>query len=147
MRAKAGLCLSGLVVVGFGLGAGPQVRAAPRFAVAVVGDAIKVRPSDHPPGPTFATLVAARNETRAFQIVVEAGARRLARLRVTVARPLVGPGGARLGASSLRVYREAYIRLVHRSDPEGAAGLWPDALIPTVDRYFGERRNAFPVNV
>ncbi|MFL5822693.1 MAG: hypothetical protein ACJ764_04555 [Solirubrobacteraceae bacterium] len=131
-----------------GLGSpGVRGRGSAAYSLSVVGDAAKVRPSDHPSGPGAATLVAARNETRAFQTVVGARAARLSGLRVTVARPLVGPRGRRLGASSLSIYRESYIKLSRRSDPEGGMGRWPDALIPTVDRYFGERRHAFPVDV
>jgi Domain of unknown function (DUF4091) len=140
------------VVASLGLWAGagfgaPARWASPPFSVSVLGDAVKVRPGQHPSGPSRATLTAARNETRAFQIVVGAGASAVSGLRVSVAKPLAGPGGATLGPHGLSIYREAYINLTHRSDPEGGTGLWPDALIPTTDRFFGEHRNAFPVSV
>src|SRR6185295_9723821 len=42
---------------------------------------------------------------------------------------------------------EKYVKLDRASSIEGDAGMWPDALIPRVDRYAGEKRNAFPFSL
>ncbi|MHB1565341.1 MAG: DUF4091 domain-containing protein [Acidiferrobacter sp.] len=49
-----------------------------------------------------------------------------------------------IGVTQMTVYREAYIRTVHPTNIVAAVGLWPDALIPTVDNYYHERRDALP---
>jgi hypothetical protein len=41
----------------------------------------------------------------------------------------------------------ATLRLARPSGPDGAAGEWPDPLVPVRDPYFGEPRRAFPVEV
>ncbi len=123
--------------------AGP---AAGGPAVAVVGPVATVRPSDHPSGADAATLVAARNEFESFQVVVEAGTEPLTGLSVSVAEPLHGAGAA-IPARNVTVYREAYYDVHTPSDLEGAPGRWPDPLIPAVDPFYRERRNAFPVTV
>jgi len=55
-----------------------------------------------------------------------------------------GPDGAVLSANNVAIYFERYLDLPKPSSIEGKAGEWPDALIPRGDRYFGEKRNAFP---
>lgn len=60
--------------------------------------------------------------------------------------PLAGPGGARIPARNLAVYREGYYDVRVPSDREGARGPWPDPLIPARDSLYGERRDAFPAS-
>src|SRR5207248_1384412 len=50
-------------------------------------------------------------------------------------------------ANNVTIYREDYYNVVVASDQEGAAGLWPDVLIPAVEPLFGQQRNAFPIDV
>ena len=50
-------------------------------------------------------------------------------------------------ATNVFLYREAYLNITNPSDQYGTLGLTPDPLIPTVDPYSGEARNAFPVTV
>lgn len=50
-------------------------------------------------------------------------------------------------ATNVFLYREAYLDITTLSDQNGTFGGTPDPLIPTVDPYFGQARNAFPVNV
>ena len=50
-------------------------------------------------------------------------------------------------ADDVVVYREAYLDVTTPSDANGATGLIPDPLIPAVDPYFHEPRNAFPATV
>lgn len=105
-----------------------------------------VRPFDLPAGTPGASITAARNEFESFQVVVSAPSADLTGTSVSVQDPIAGPGGT-IPSTNVTVYREAYYEVVHLSDLEGAPGLWPDALIPTVDPFYGESRNAFPVTV
>jgi hypothetical protein len=108
---------------------------------------VKVRPTARPTPTATAELRAARNEYEAFQIAIRPRGGKLSGIRVRV-EDFVGPGGARLPADQVvTLYREAYIEVRHPSGPEGSRGFWPDALIPDVDRYAGERRNAFPFDL
>ena len=47
----------------------------------------------------------------------------------------------------MTVYREDFVNLQRPSSIEGGEGLWPDPLVPRVDRYANEARNAFPFTV
>ena len=46
-----------------------------------------------------------------------------------------------------RLYRVEYLDVKTPSSVEGHAGPWPDALVPDVDAFAGERRRAFPFDV
>jgi MYXO-CTERM domain-containing protein len=91
-------------------------------------------------------LKAAKNEFEAFQIVMTAAGGATA-VSVKLEKPFVGPGGAKIPAANVVFYREAYYDVGTASNDEGAPGLWPDPLVPDVDSYFGEKRNAFPFDV
>ena len=97
-----------------------------------------------------ASLTAAGNEFESFQVVVEAR-RELRGVSVSAGEPLRGPEGATIENDAMTFYREVPYRVGTAgkppSDAEGGAGLWPDALIPAVDYLYGERRNAFPVDL
>lgn len=123
----------------------PQAQAVDATVV-VVGSLVTVKPADAPAGAASASLTAARNEFESFQVVVRAGASTLTGVTVLLETPLSGPGGT-IPAQNVTIYREAYIDLVHASDLEGGTGRWPDALIPAVDPFYAEARNAFPVTV
>lgn len=117
---------------------GPSVR--------VVGSLTTVRPDEAVSGASSAWISAARNEFESFQVVISAGSARLTGMRVSLASPLTGSGGT-IPADDVVIYREAYLDLETPSDLEGGTGRWPDALVPSVDPFYGERRDAFPVNV
>ena len=106
----------------------------------------KVHPGDRPRPPGGIELLAARNEFEPFQLVLRAGAGRVDDVDV-VLTDLAGPGGARIAADQATIYVERYLRVRTPSSVEGKAGEWPDALVPAVDRYAGEKRNAFPVTL
>jgi hypothetical protein len=121
----------------------------------VVGPLLHVRPTDQLDGTPDGQIVAAANESRYVQIVVQAGAAGLTNVTVDLAEPLTGDNGT-VPTDNVMIYREAYFDVTRPSSPEygtypdgswQAWGRWPDALIPTVDPYFHERRNAFPVNI
>ncbi len=46
--------------------------------------------------------------------------------------------------TNVAVYFEQFVNLTAPSSKEGGTGLWPDPLIPRIDAYAHERRNAFP---
>lgn len=119
-------------------------HAAPALSARVVSPLVQVFPSAVPPGETEAKLEAARGEWEPFQIVVRSSGGPLSGVRAEAA-PLVGPGGAVVAAP--RLYRVEYLEVTTPSSGEGHAGRWPDALVPDVDSFGGEKRNAFPFDV
>lgn len=106
----------------------------------------KIRPTTPAPSALVATLSAARNEFEAFQIVVQGLDGGVQGVSMT-ASALAGPEGASIPASRIVLYREGLYPVVTASNTEGAKGDWPDPLIPDVDPYFNEKRNAFPFDV
>lgn len=108
----------------------------------------KVRPFDSPPAKLkdSVEIDAARNEFEPFQVVFRAGLQDVDGIDVDVS-DFQGPDHAVLSRNNVTVYFERYLNLSEPSSIEGAAGEWPDALIPRIDRYFKERRNAFPFRV
>jgi hypothetical protein len=111
-------------------------------SVRVVSSMVKVMPDRPlPSGAESARLEAARGEWEPFQIAL-AGPMRGVRAEATVLRR---PRGATL--PSPRLHRVELVEVKTPSSIEGRAGRWPDALVPDVDAYVGERRNAFPFDV
>ena len=104
----------------------------------------KVRPGDAAGSATNATLEAARNEFEAFHVVVSGGGGGAQAVTVA-ADALSGPGGAVI--SDVRVFREGMYNVATPSNVQGAAGAWPDVMIPAVDEIDNQTRNAFPVDV
>jgi hypothetical protein len=104
--------------------------------VEVVSPLVQVFPTDPPRGEKSARLEAARGEWEPFQIVVRAGE-----------RPLRGVRARAHGPFQPRLYRVGLVEVKTPSSNEGHPGLWPDPLIPDVDDYAGEQRNAFPFDV
>ncbi len=120
---------------------------APTGHVVVVGPTLKVRPADSPAGQDAAALQGAANEFVAFQIVVPGGDG-LIGLTATVPGPLEGPSP--IPASNVRLYRVAYygVKLGQQSGPDSTgAGQWPDPLVPAVDSFYRQQRNAFPIDI
>src|ERR1035438_1820500 len=137
------LSLVVLFLVTLGVGPGP---AADRGIILWTTDAlVKVRPSDAVPSqPEHQVhLWAARNEFEPFQIILRAESRAIHGVDVEVT-DLSGEREAILAKENVTIYLEKYIRLTTPSSSEGEAGEWPDALVPRLDRYAGQRRNAFP---
>ncbi|MBI2816618.1 MAG: DUF4091 domain-containing protein [Acidobacteria bacterium] len=105
----------------------------------------KVRPSDPPPtgAPQAAQLYAARNEFEPFQLVLRSDVRDIVNVDVQISN-LARLDGATIANDNFTIYFERYLNLSKSSTRPGAGGEWPDPLIPKVDRYAGEARNAFP---
>jgi hypothetical protein len=108
----------------------------------------KVRPLDpFPASPVgVAALYAGRNEFEPFQIVLRAADnddKDVADIDIRVS-DLRTSRGAEISRNNITVYLEQFLNITRPSVVGGASGLWPDALIPKVDRYANEKRNAFP---
>ena len=105
----------------------------------------KIRPQDAAPSePKHSVeIFAGRNEFEPFQIVLRTESSDLENVDVETSN-LSGPEGSSIGQANITIYLESYLKLEHPSSVEGEAGEWPDPLIPRVDRYVGQRRNAFP---
>ena len=88
-------------------------------------------------------LFAGRNEFEPFQIVLRAEAKDLSGVDIEFS-DLRTKEGAEISKKNVTVYLEQFLSLHRESSIEGAAGLWPDPLIPRIDRYENEKRNAFP---
>lgn len=140
MRALPALLAAALAL--FASPARPRARPPDAAGVEIgVASALeKLRPGDPVPGARAVDLVAARGECESAQVAVRAR-RGLAALSARAA-PLAGP--ARLPVA---LYRVATLRLERASGPDGAAGEWPDPLVPARDAWFGEARRAFPARV
>jgi len=104
----------------------------------------KIRPGDAAGTGTSATLEAARNEFEAFHVVL-AGGGAGAKSVTVAADALSGPSGGTI--TDVRVFREGMYNVGTPSNVQGAAGAWPDAMIPAVDEIDNQPRNAFPVDV
>jgi len=105
----------------------------------------KVKPLDAIPDmpSKLAELYAGRNEFEPFQIVLRGHGKELPDIDVDVS-DLRTQDGSEISKRNVAVYFESYMNVTVPSSVEGAIGLWPDALIPRVDRFAGEKRNAFP---
>ena len=105
----------------------------------------KIRPAATRPADAArgAQISAAKNEFQSFQIVITGAA-----TDVWLSLPDLSDGnGHAIGGRDIMLYREALTDVGAPSGGDGATGLWPDALIPDVDSFVGEKRNAFPFSV
>ncbi len=108
----------------------------------------KIRPTD--PAPAVESSIAlscARNEFCAFQIAVSAPASGAVTVKDVSLGDLTGPCAATIAAASALVYREGFLDVTTPSNSAGMTGEWPDPLIPKVDAFYGETRNAFPAQI
>lgn len=104
----------------------------------------KIQPTDQVTTQEVAKIGAAANEMESFQTVVQGGTAGLTGVSAKIS-DLSGP--TKIAASNVVLYREAYMDIRNLSDANARKGKTPDALIPDVDPYFGEKRNAFPFDV
>ncbi|MGZ3455526.1 MAG: glycoside hydrolase domain-containing protein [Polyangiales bacterium] len=124
-----------------------KTAAAADLTVGAFTPNTKVREGDTPATKPSIALKAAKNEFEAFQIVLKAGAANVDAVSAKVSAPLTGPGGAKIPDANVVLYVERYYDVGTASNDEGAPGTWPDPLVPDVDTYLGEKRNAFPLSV
>ena len=111
-------------------GALPWARALSPF--------VKVRPGEDPGGASSWKLSLARGECEGVQVYAAPPLQHVD-AQVTAFR-----GPKKADPLKVRVYREEFIEVKTASNSEGGTGLWPDPLIPVVDGYVGEKRNALP---
>ncbi len=133
--------LAGLVVV---LSLGSVARAA--VTISAIRETQKIRPSPAPAAQSSIALSCAGNEFCAFQVAATAAGGASMVTDVTLA-DLADSCGNTLSGSSALVYREGFMNVTTVSNSDGATGLWPDPLIPKVDTFYSETRNAFPIAV
>lgn len=124
-----------------------SAAVAATLSFGVVSPDVKVRPADTPTTASSATLRAAKNEFAPFQIVFTSPGGATSGVSVKLSKSLTGPGGATIPDKNVVLYAERYYQVGTPSNSEGAAGRWPDPLVPDVDTFFGEKRNAFPFDV
>src|SRR5579872_1760565 len=102
---------------------------------------VKVHPGD--PAPERAEhrveLLAARNEFEPFQLVLRTDDEDVSGLDIEIS-DLKGAGGAEISKSNAAVYLEQFVRITQPSMASGTPGLWPDPLLPRIDRYAHEKR-------
>lgn len=108
----------------------------------------KIRPYDNQPGTTKnrVELYASRNEFESFQTIFRAEGQTIQGADVEIS-DLKNPSGGQISKDNVTIYFERYLDLPQPSSIEGAAGEWPDPLIPRVDRYARQQRNAFPFHL
>jgi Glycoside hydrolase 123, catalytic domain/Glycoside hydrolase 123 N-terminal domain len=108
----------------------------------------KTRPYDRAPETTKnpAQLYASRNEFESFQAIFRAEGQNIQGADVEIS-DLKNPSGGQISKANVTIYFERYLELPQPSSIEGEAGEWPDPLIPRIDRYAKQKRNAFPFNL
>lgn len=116
-------------------------------SIGVVRSTLKVRPDDAPKLAPSAVIKAARNEVEAFQIVLRGGDVDTTGVSAKLTSSLASKSGAKIPDANVVLYVERYYEVGVPSNDEGASGPWPDPLVPDVDTYFGQKRNAFPLTV
>ncbi|MGQ0503758.1 MAG: DUF4091 domain-containing protein [Myxococcaceae bacterium] len=92
------------------------LSATPAEDLRFVSPLVKVRPDAAASGSTSVQLTAARGECEGIQVVSP-------REEVPVVT----------GALAPRIFQVDYVKVEKPSNAEGAAGLWPDPLVPTVE--------------
>ncbi len=102
----------------------------------------KIQPDALYPAADSLEIFSARNEYESFQVVVNGP---LSGVSVAVSA-LSGPQGT-IEAESIRCSLAVAMEITTYSNDEGLLGPVPDALIPMRDPFFGEIRNAFPLDV
>ena len=109
---------------------------------------VKIKPTSPVPYslPRRAELSAARNEFEALQIILHANGRDAADLDVECS-DLKSEKGALVSKENITVYLEQFLDITRPSMAAGQGGMWPDPLIPRIDRYAKERRSAFPFSI
>jgi MYXO-CTERM domain-containing protein len=132
-------------VLGLGLALAGTAQAA--MSASAVRETQKIQPtSPAPPAASSISLSCAQNEFCAFQVAVTATGSAVT-VNDLALSSFAGPGGSTLDGASALVYREGFLDITTASNPGGAAGQWPDPMIPKVDDFYGETRNAFPFAV
>jgi hypothetical protein len=86
-----------------------------------------------------------QEEFEPFQIIVNGGSSGVTGVNAVASN--LTSGGNTISSSEIMLYYEGLYNAVNASNAEGATGYWPDPLVPKVDAYYAESRNAFPFDV
>ncbi|MEI8360548.1 MAG: glycoside hydrolase domain-containing protein [bacterium] len=104
----------------------------------VVDANVKIRPqAGQGSGQSFA-IEGARNETVSLQFAISPIAETLNNVDVSVSLQ---------GGFVSTIYREGFMHVITPSNRQGDTGEWPDIMIPKVDAFYGQTRNAFPTTI
>jgi hypothetical protein len=117
---------------------------APELISWTTGSLEKIHPSDTMPEKAAhgVKIQAARNEFEPFQLALRAQGQDLEAVDVEVSNL---QGKTEIPSEKyVSIYFEQYVNLTRPSSITGGTGEWPDPLIPRIDRYANEKRNAFP---
>jgi hypothetical protein len=130
---RAGVAAGAITILIAAVG-GPVMASSQTEYTAWPADGLtKIMRTAQPPKPlpNAVRMYAARNEYESAQLVVRAGAQPLQDVAVT-ASALAGPGGARIGADCISLYRVAYIHLpAFKADyPDPLPPLTPFSVAP-----------------
>ena len=98
----------------------------------------KIRPFDTQGTATSISLSSAINEYEPFQVMITSENEKLEDVDMVVNLP---------APFTSTIYKEDFVHIVTPSNMYGDTGEWPDILIPKVDDYYKETRNAFPMQV
>ena len=127
---------------------GSARAATSNTSIWITGPLVKVLQTNTTAGTTQSLQIsAARNEFADFQVHALPTAGSI-QMNLTVSDFTNAQAHSVISsASNVLVYREAYLNITTASDQNGTLGVTPDPLIPAVDPYFGQARNAFPFTV
>ena len=142
MKVALSTMVTAALVLSFAPSAGAQMT------VTAIRETQKVRPTDPaPPAQSSIALSCAQNEFCAFQVAVTAPANGPVTVSDVSLGSLSGPCASTLDVASSIVYREGFLDINTPSNSAGLTGQWPDPLVPKVDEFYQETRNAFPATV
>jgi len=94
-------------------------------------------------GETYLSINMAKNEFESFQVMLYSGNEPLSEVDVNIS-PLTKGNDS---INNIFIYKQHYLKTINQSRIEYPLGSYPDALLPKIDRYFGETRNTFPFAV
>ena len=118
-----------------------------KAAASLLDTMTKVRPYDVIAGAPTVNLEAAVQEYADWQVLLTGQTQDLSGVDVTVS-DFRDSGGNTISQSNATIYLEKYMNMSNTSRPYGTdTGEWPEPLIPKVDPFVHETRNAFPFNV
>jgi hypothetical protein len=116
-------------------------------SVTLLDSLAKIRPYDIVSGSSSISLAAAKQEYADWQLLVTAKGEDLSTLDVALSN-FTDARGNSIPASSGTIYFEQYLNVFYSSRLQGSdLGEWPDPLIPKVDPFVHQVRNAFPFAV
>ncbi len=116
-------------------------------SVSLMDTLTKIRPYDIVSGSSSISLAAAQQEYADWQVLVTGSGEDLSNVDVTLSNFTDGKGNT-IPASNGTIYFERFLNVFYSSRLQGSdLGEWPDPLVPKVDPFVHQVRNAFPFAV